>query len=335
MQNLYLQLLAAEVGEKRQDSQIYLPRRFNGKPDFLLEPYSAICHPFGKFILTDAERIVQNPSHSLLFLIAERQESLTQWAVTISEQVAEYCHAAQSVMMLHSCLSEDVSTSPASRIIDVLGLSALHSLGILGEPGNAWVQALECAGALCTEENATQEVLMLAGEKWCPPFRRYFGDLFALSDAMTAVLLRSQLSPHVPCIEIYGWAACAASIIPRWLYEPVAVDIAAWSGAVEAGLAQTASSLGLNTIFDNRVVLGPELGIAIESLGSRAPHLTELLRNQHRLPNLPGHFGACDPFVRLHSWAMDVGQHGRNTEVLAWSAGPGGEVGMLHGVLRV
>ncbi len=334
MQRTYLQLLDVEVGERRHDPLNDLPQRFNGQPGFLLEPDASICYPFGKLLLTEAELRVLRPSRPLPCLITGREDSLTQWAVDVSARVIEHCHADLAVLVIHSCLSEDLSTCPASRVIDVLGLSAQHSLSVLGEPGSAWVQALECAASLHIGEGAAQGVLMLAGEKWRPPFRRHFGDLFALSDAMAAVLLAPQPSVHSPCIELHGWSACAASIFPHWLHEPQAVDVAAWACAVETGLEQIEFSLGLDVSAGNRVVLGPELGLAADDLASWAPRLAGILGTQHRSPNLAGHFGACDPFVRLLSWATEACRSGQSAEVLAWSAGPGGDVGLLYGVLR-
>jgi hypothetical protein len=332
----YLRVLRAEAGAEQRNLLNDAPQRFNGQPGFLLEPDAAECHPFGMGFLRAADRQAQLPSGPLFYCFDGRDATLTEWAVDITSAVADACRCTESlaVMATHSCLSEDVSTCLSSGVIDQLGLTAQHSLTVIGELGSAWAQAVECAQALQFGDGSAATTLLLAGEKWRAPFHRHCGDLFALSDGMAAVLVGAQAPAGGRSIAVGGCASVASTLDAPWLHAPVPVNAMAWAAAVELGLAHLEARLGIDLRESRGACLGPTLGMAAGDLCGAAPRLAALINRQTRrgCAALAGHFGAADPFIRLDAWLRDDPAAARGAPVIAWSAGPGGDVSVLHGV---
>lgn len=105
------------------------------------------------------------------------------------------CHARDRqtppvdvVMFCHSSLNEHVSTTTAGRLRAVVG-SPCFAFAISQQQGASFFTALRLATDLLAAEPAVCTILIVAAEKWCPPFSRWAAPCVLHGDAAGAVLV--------------------------------------------------------------------------------------------------------------------------------------------------
>lgn len=96
----------------------------------------------------------------------------------------------------HTAIDEDLVLSTPCRLISECGLTKAHALAIAQCQGASFYQALAVAEASLRADPALQAGLLVAGEKWLPPFPRLVGATALQSDAAVALLM--QPSTAVP-----------------------------------------------------------------------------------------------------------------------------------------
>ena len=301
-----------------------------------MEPGAEECYPYGTVHLSQESLALLRPKVALHYVEEDTTDSLTEMAVNLALHHRNACSAAapDALIFTHTCMPEDVSTSTGNQVIELLDLACTHSFAVLGTVASAWGHAIECCRALYFGEGSAPTTLLMAGEKWMSPFPRAYGNLFAMSDGMAMALL----TQHAPVGEVHlrvqSYGTRTASATPPWLVQPVAIDETVWLRTVEAGLAELFSDDDLKATA-NALVLGPALGIDQERLQEHAPMFSALVRRTTHSEHLPGHFGSADPFIRLQDVLQrnDADTVGR--PVIAWSAGPEGDISILTGDIRL
>jgi 3-oxoacyl-[acyl-carrier-protein] synthase III len=100
-------------------------------------------------------------------------------------------HSARPVdiiMFCHSSLDENVSTTTAGRLCAELGLSCFP-FSVSQQQGASVFTALRLAADLFIAEPDVHTILIVAAEKWRPPFSRLAGPDIVLGDAAGALLV--------------------------------------------------------------------------------------------------------------------------------------------------
>ena len=311
-------------------------RRFYGRPEFLMEPGTEECYPYGTVHLSQESLTLLKPKVELHYLEDDTTDSLTEMAVNLALRHKDDCSAAapDALIFSHACMLEDVSTSNSNQLIEVLDLECTHSFAVLGTVASVWSHVIECCHALHVGEGAAPTALLVAGEKWMSPFLRTYGDLFAMSDGMALALLTQHAPVGEAHLRVQSYGTRASAVTPPWLVQPIAIDVPEWSRTVESGLVELLSDDDLKA-STNALILGPALGIDQDRLQAHAPMFSTLVQRTAHSEHLPGHFGAADPFIRL----QDVLQGHQNDvvgrRVILWSVGPEGDISILTGDIRL
>ncbi|KVQ19968.1 hypothetical protein WK01_32890 [Burkholderia cepacia] len=91
-------------------------------------------------------------------------------------------------MFCHSSLNEHVSTTTAGRLRAVIG-TPCFPFSISQQQGASTFTALQLASDLLIAEPEIHTILIVAAEKWCPPFSRWTDQGIVQGDAAGAILV--------------------------------------------------------------------------------------------------------------------------------------------------
>jgi 3-oxoacyl-[acyl-carrier-protein] synthase III len=222
------------------------------------------------------------------------------------------------VMFCHSSLNEHVSTTTAGRLRAVLD-TPCFPFSVSQQQGASFFTSLRLAMDLMVAEPAVCTILIVAAEKWCPPFSRWAGPWGLHGDAAGALLVeRARAATHgLRLID-----ACTRTLgrfDPSQLYSPQGVH-SIWAPAlrsmIDAMLARhDLRRSSIPTIIGHQV--NPQMAAAISHrLG---------LKDSGYVARARAYLGAAESIVRL---AATAGEPGLSTQgiVLAWGIGLGGYV---------
>ncbi|KWA18867.1 hypothetical protein WT38_22775 [Burkholderia territorii] len=91
-------------------------------------------------------------------------------------------------MFCHSSLDEHVSTTTAGRLRAVIG-TPCFPFSVSQQQGSSTFTALQLASDLLIAEPEIHTILIVAAEKWCPPFSRWTEQGIVQGDAAGAILV--------------------------------------------------------------------------------------------------------------------------------------------------
>ncbi|MFM0487420.1 beta-ketoacyl-[acyl-carrier-protein] synthase family protein [Paraburkholderia graminis] len=240
-------------------------------------------------------------------------------ANTICAARAAGARPVDVVMFCHGSLDEHVSTTTAGRLCAELG-TPCFAFSVSQQHGASVFTALRLALDLLFAEPDLQTVLIIAAEKWYPPFSRLAGAGIVLGDAAGALL-----------VERASHASVGLRLLDAETRRVITCPGRAASGAQDSWavtLAATIESLlarhrpGQNGQDRIGEIIGhpgmPSLAEAVCTLAGR-PHAG--LQHEHCI-----HLGAAESIVRL-AQRLGSALHGRGHRLLLWGFGTCGFVG--------
>ncbi|WP_105132032.1 3-oxoacyl-ACP synthase [Burkholderia sp. BE12] len=121
----------------------------------------------------------------------EREEQLSGLAVRVANEILAIRHPAavpiDIIVFCHSSVEEHVSTTTAGRLASVVG--PCFAFSVSQQHGVSLFSALQLVRDLMVAESDVQCALIVAAEKWTPPFSRWTAQGSAQGDAAAAALL--------------------------------------------------------------------------------------------------------------------------------------------------
>ncbi|MPV57739.1 3-oxoacyl-ACP synthase [Burkholderia sp. HI2761] len=127
-----------------------------------------------------------------LHIPVEREEQLSGLAVRVANEILAIRHPAavpiDIIVFCHSSVDEHVSTTTAGRLASVVG-PPCFAFSISQQHGVSLFSALQLVRDLMVAESDVQCALIVAAEKWTPPFSRWTAQGSAQGDAAAAALL--------------------------------------------------------------------------------------------------------------------------------------------------
>lgn len=126
------------------------------------------------------------------YVPVERDTDLSGLAAKVAQTIcaARPANAApiDIAMFCHSSLNEHVSTTTAGRLRAVIG-TPCFPFSISQQQGASTFTALQLASDLLIAEPEIHTILIVAAEKWCPPFSRWTDQGIVQGDAAGAILV--------------------------------------------------------------------------------------------------------------------------------------------------
>lgn len=220
------------------------------------------------------------------------------------------------IMFCHSSLDEHISATVAGRLCAEVG-TPCFPFSVSQQHGASVLTALRLASDLFVAEPDIHTILIVAAEKWCPPFSRMSGPDIVQGDAAGALLV--ERTDHGP-----GGLQ---------LLDAATRHISAHSGrrATATPDARTFTLLSMIGFFLARHGLRPD--DIDEVVGHPGiPSLSNAVRRFLGRPDVVVqhqvcvHLGAAEPIVRLTRVPGSTDRH-RKRRVLLWGFGTGGFVG--------
>ncbi|WP_434715364.1 3-oxoacyl-[acyl-carrier-protein] synthase III C-terminal domain-containing protein [Paraburkholderia sp. A3RO-2L] len=237
-------------------------------------------------------------------------------------------HPVDVIMFCHSSLDEHVSTTIAGRLCAEVGTScSCFAFSVSQQQGASVFTALRLAADLFIAEPDVQTMLIVAAEKWFPPFSRCDGAQIVQGDGAGALLLE-RASEETKGLQVIDAAARPvrdrpAGASPAFARAWRVADIVAehWTPSL---IATIESLLARNRLRPDEVdrIIGhrglPSMARAVCELF--ASQDTELAHEHHV------HLGAAESIVRL-AHGLGDGDIRNHYRVLLWGFGLGGFVG--------
>ncbi|KVA49486.1 hypothetical protein WI47_18040 [Burkholderia cepacia] len=222
-------------------------------------------------------------------------------------------------MFCHSSLNEHVSTTTAGRLRAVIG-TPCFPFSISQQQGASTFTALQLASDLLIAEPEIHTILIVAAEKWCPPFPRWTDQGIVQGDAAGAILVERSRPASCGLVVIDARASRLHRFAP-----PVALSsldirtdwVPALQSTIDAILLRHALQPNdLDTVVGAGI--DPQLDEAIcRHLSRRVVEFSD----RHR-----AHLGAAEPIVRLAN-ALESHDLSVCDRILTWGVGLGGFVG--------
>jgi 3-oxoacyl-[acyl-carrier-protein] synthase-3 len=246
---------------------------------------------------------------------SEPRLTLSEMASTVARKAIRRCPskdncAPDQIIVCATSFEHDLALSCAGRLHSELGSTGVpFAIGQL--QGVSFFLALQVAADMVASDDHMHTALIVAAERWLPPFSRQNGSLTALGDGAAAVLVRRRAGPgwHVRSVTIYT-PPNAASIPPHGTF----VDEAA---VVEA-IGKTCTQAGLKPAALDWIV-PPRINVSLACKVSAQARLPAG-RMWYPDPWDSEYLCAADAPARLdmllHSVAPSHGQC-----ILLWSAG--------------
>ncbi|EDT02851.1 3-Oxoacyl-(acyl-carrier-protein (ACP)) synthase III domain protein [Burkholderia ambifaria IOP40-10] len=133
------------------------------------------------------------------------------------------------VMFCHGSLNEHVSTTTAGRLGALVG-AASFPCSVSQQQGASLFTALQLATDILTAEPDTRAILIVAAEKWGPPFSRWIGPGILHGDAAGAILVERH-ADAVNGLAIIDVASRSLAPPPIQPYAGASLD-ASWACAL-------------------------------------------------------------------------------------------------------
>ncbi|HDR9501251.1 TPA: 3-oxoacyl-ACP synthase [Burkholderia cepacia] len=219
------------------------------------------------------------------------------------------------IIVCTTSFEHDLALSCACRLHSELG-SGRAPLAVGQLQGVSFLMALEIAVAMMAADIRLDTVVIVAAERWRPPFSRRIGALIDMGDGAAAVLIARHPGP--------GWRVSGLTVrtpgIPPLANEREPV----YTSTLTDVISETCASAGVHPANVDWVLPAP-----IDTHLAREVHTRCGLRREracHIRMDAPGHFCAADTPARLdallQSTTPNEGQH-----ALVWSAGFQGQAG--------
>ncbi|WP_244101766.1 3-oxoacyl-ACP synthase [Burkholderia cepacia] len=223
------------------------------------------------------------------------------------------------VMFCHSSLNEHVSTTVAGRLRAVVG-SPCFPFSVSQQQGASTFTALQLADDLFIAEPEIRAILVVAAEKWCPPFSRWTDQGIVQGDAAGAILLERAtcVSAGLRVIDARTNRFQRLSTQRPLTHPDIGTD---WAPVLLSTIDAMLSRHKLH-VDDLNTIVGPEID----------PHLDELVGGhlKRRVIGLTHrrrvHLGAPELIVKLTD-ALESHNLPVQGRILMWGVGLGGYVG--------
>lgn len=255
----------------------------------------------------------------------ERDTDLSGLAAKVAQTIcaARPANAApiDIAMFCHSSLDEHVSTTTAGRLRAVIG-TPCFPFSVSQQQGSSTFTALQLASDLLIAEPEIHTILIVAAEKWCPPFSRWTEQGIVQGDAAGAILVERSgptscgllvIDARASRLHRFATPAPLSSLDIRrdWLL--------ALRSTIDAILLRHAlQPSDLGTVVGAGI--DPQLDDAI------CRHLS---RRVVELPNgCRAHLGAAEPIVQLAD-VLEFHDLPVCDRILTWGIGLGGFVGCV------
>ncbi|CAM2197860.1 3-oxoacyl-ACP synthase [Paraburkholderia kururiensis] len=255
-----------------------------------------------------------------MLVACESRLSLSDMALIAARMVLEdqphVNPAPDQIIVCTTSFEHDLALSCACRLHCELGSSqAPFAIGQLQDV--SFLMALEVALAMMSADTGLHAILIVAAERWIPPFARRVDPLTVMGDGAAAVLL-------------------SRDPVPGWLVRDVAIRTPAAVSISGMGLLP-ASAATLLEIIDQTCLRAGVRPADIEwivpaSIGASIAHEISLRgglptqRHWHACEALPGHLCAADMPARLDALWKSI-RPIAGQRALMWSSGFQGQAG--------
>ncbi|MGU7811623.1 3-oxoacyl-[acyl-carrier-protein] synthase III C-terminal domain-containing protein [Burkholderia sp. AW49-1] len=223
--------------------------------------------------------------------------------------------APDQIIVCTTSFEHDLALSCACRLHSELG-SSRAPLAVGQLQGVSFLMAVEVALAMMAADVHLNIIVIVAAERWRPPFLRQVGTRIEMGDGAAAVLIARQPAP--------GWRVRAITLrtpaTAHFSSEPERVDTSMLAEIINETCAKAElPAADVDWILPAAI----DTGLARE-IHTRCGLRPERIGRIHM--DVPGHFCAADTPARLdtllRSIDPDEGQH-----ILVWSAGFHGQAG--------
>ncbi|HDR9130698.1 TPA: 3-oxoacyl-ACP synthase [Burkholderia vietnamiensis] len=222
-------------------------------------------------------------------------------------------------MFCHSSLNEHMSTTTAGRLRTVVG-TPCFPFSVSQQQGASTFTALQLADNLLIAEPEIHTILIVAAEKWCPPFSRWTDQGIVQGDAAGAILVERAGPASYGMLVI---DACASRLDRFRTHTPLSSQdiptdwVPALRLTIDAMLLRHALQPNdLGTVVGAGI--DPQLEEAVcRHLSRRVVEFPERCR---------AHLGAAEPIVQLAD-ALESHDLPVRERILTWGIGLGGFVG--------
>ena len=265
-----------------------------------------------------ADRLTHDPTY---WVPVESETDLSGLAAKVTRAICSArAHSARPidvVMFCHSSPEEHMSTTTAARLRAEIG-APCFPFSLSQQHGVSPFTALQLAGDLLTAEAEIHTILLVAAEKWCPPFSRRWQTGLLHGDAAGALLLE-RAAAHSPAgVRLLGAASWRALFDPaRDASETHDASTHAWRSLIDAFIARHGLAHG-----DIAEMVGPRRRSSLTAAPCN-------LRGQPKRSAQQGmriHLGAAEPIVRLERLLTRAPAY-PSRRVLLWGDGVGGFLG--------
>ncbi|WP_175964234.1 3-oxoacyl-ACP synthase [Burkholderia pyrrocinia] len=221
------------------------------------------------------------------------------------------------VMFCHCSLNEHVSTTTAGRLGALVG-AASFPCSVSQQQGASLFTALQLATDILAAEPDTHAILIVAAEKWCPPFSRWIGPGILHGDAAGAILVERH-ADAVSGLAIIDAATCSLHPIPiQPTYAGAALD-ANWASALLTMIDDILTRHHLRSI-DLSAVVGHTVDRRLNDLVSRYLGFPPTGRGHHV------YLGAAESIVQLVD-TLRTNAPPPQSRLLVWGIGLSGHLG--------
>ncbi|RBB38150.1 3-oxoacyl-ACP synthase [Burkholderia reimsis] len=257
------------------------------------------------------------------FVPVERDTDLSGLAAKVAQTIcaARPTNAApiDIAMLCHSSLNEHVSTTTAGRLRAVIG-APCFPFAVSQQQGASTFTALQLAGDLLTAEPEIHTILIVAAEKWCPPFSRWTDQGIVQGDAAGAILVERSRPASCGLVVIDARASRLHRFAPPAPHSSLDIRtdwVPALQSTIDAVLLRHALQPNdLGTVVGAGI--DPQLDEAIcRHLSRRVVEFSDRRR---------AHLGAAEPIVQLAN-VLESRDLPARDRILTWGIGLGGFVG--------
>ncbi|CAE6907519.1 hypothetical protein R69927_05781 [Paraburkholderia domus] len=246
---------------------------------------------------------------------SESRLTLSEMASAVAREAVRRCHpndnrAPDQIIVCANSFEDDLSLSCAGRLHSELGSPGVpFAIGQL--QGVSFFLALQVAADMMASDERMHAALIVAAERWLPPFSRQTGTLTALGDGAAAVLVRRHAGPgwHVRSVTVCT-PSSAVSIAPHETF----VDEA----AVVEVIGKTCAQAGLKPAALDWIV-PPRINAALACEVSAQARLPAG-RMWYPDPGDIGYLCAADAPAQLDLLSQSVAP-ADGQRILMWSAG--------------
>ncbi|WP_240690322.1 3-oxoacyl-[acyl-carrier-protein] synthase III C-terminal domain-containing protein [Burkholderia cepacia] len=272
--------------------------------------------PFGVagIPLPQASRATENR------VAAESDQTLSDMALATVQTLLDSSSQVEAltldqIIVCTTSFEHDLALSCACRLHSELG-SSRAPLAVGQLQGVSFLMALEIAVAMMAADIRLNTVVIVAAERWRPPFSRRIGALVDMGDGAAAVLIARHPSP--------GWRVRGLTVRTPGI-PPLASECEPiYTSTLTDVIGETCASAGFQPGNVDWVLPAPIDTHLAHEIHTRCGLRPE--RACHICMDAPGHFCAADTPARLDALLQSInpneGQH-----ALVWSAGFQGQAG--------